>query len=1151
MEIKGFPAGLFEHGALVTLGSHERGRGSERSEHETKDGSALFCRYNGTVQVSCNRNTPWGDLKDDLDLRQSDAGCGTWLRDAQGRGSLLLEFCRERFDGHVYDEDPDPHLQVQDPDPHDEDPDPCRIHGYWSELLPFRDCMQHEPAFSMFFEVKNPLEEQEPPTLVVAVSSRQGSGAETRIEEAYPSMELTLPSCHGCYADHYRLGIPGGADPMRIVSIKFMSNEVAQQNPLAGQRNAMTMVLELNVEIDGGDYQQRKAGEDSFGVLELSGLKVTAEAQAANLAELEWVQERYLKGTSSVADKVWEELEFSGEPPYLYFGPSAFSPETGNMYALISSEVWDWDTWDYLHGCFIRRFKKREQELESTWWREEDVDIGVTIAGVSDDVGWADGDGDNARFTCFNMHAMPTASITAVHVDGQDVLYVAESCNNRVARVDVGDSAASTQVRTVVGRQGWDGGGYPDPYHWPCSYMGGWSSTFQRQGGYFRTDDIDGTGEWASMDQPRALAAIYADSGAVGAVIGTEHSVRRLDFNSTEVTTYGDRYFANVRAVSFARDAKMIFVLSGYEYDAEWELYTRNEENAASSWTLVRTPSWEEKLVLGMDAYGMASMSAFRDGKQIVLGSELDYRDWSFHVFLLDASSGSMVDITKGALEDDHPPPLKDLDFWTPWPDIAAKDPPGTVRLAITDQHNVFVIKAVVASARLFDSDVVPIRAWDDAGEQLNLFCLSEFVMRARANDGTQHQDFEWKEPVPGGFKRGDDADNPDFALYDVGNPDDDSGSRLLFWLCNGTALPAYKKITVGWNVSNPVIEQEPAPLHVSAFYFTAREDSTERETLIEGTEAHYSNHKIHGVSDGALPLKLVIPRFTTRRMGQTSPFASMENTLHLTLESNVDIRAGSVITLSGLVARQWTVDTIAGTGSAGTQDGAGLESTFSEVADVVVSPGWQTAYLPQKNPGIIRTLLRSGSVWESATLDLTYSDPNDSGQLAAPLAVALLNENILLIGEFGCISMVNLGTNVNTVLVGTRGEFGYMDGIGAAARLGHVVGLAVHPNGDLVAFTDGQRVVRLLSVESKSVRLLAGGHNRRGTTDDTDPFKARFSEPLGEFMTPKILCPFWFCCPVLIQNRTDRSGVASRGLSRPRSNTSALAHESQMGMRV
>jgi len=287
--------------------------------------------------------------------------------------------------------------------------------------------------------------------------------------------------------------------------------------------------------------------------------------------------------------------------------------------------------------------------------------------------------------------------------------------------------------------------------------------------------------------------------------------------------------------------------------------------------------------------------------------------------------------------------------------------------------------------------------------------------------------------------------------------------NTLTFILCAGQALEPLKKIQVSFNITNPDIEQDAVPLFLSALGISA--DRTET-FLIPPQVMAASQDAIFGVLAGASPLKLVIPMFPTRAMGQTNPFATNANVLRLTLAASVALLGadGAEFTISGLVEKKWAVGTVAGAGDNGftlgreesMADGIGSAAKFAELQDIVVSTDWKTAWTTQNSlgldgkPNTVRKLSfveGSDDEWESSTPEWVFpaaadgvmpyrrrslldhdemdgdSDGGDSTssgfsgtQFADPKGLILVNnETELVIGEFGAVSPSTLNPQHST----------------------------------------------------------------------------------------------------------------------------------------
>jgi hypothetical protein len=79
-------------------------------------------------------------------------------------------------------------------------------------------------------------------------------------------------------------------------------------------------------------------------------------------------------------------------------------------------------------------------------------------------------------------------------------------------------------------------------------------------------------------------------------------------------------------------------------------------------------------------------------------------------------------------------------------------------------------------------------------------------------------------------------------------------------------------------------------------------------------------------VGPGLNPLLTVVPTFTARSLGQSSPLNGVKNTLSITLTSDVNLAATSTVTIAGLTGPQ--------TISSGTQAITSTPSLYGTAAD-------------------------------------------------------------------------------------------------------------------------------------------------------------------------------------------------------------------------
>lgn len=114
------------------------------------------------------------------------------------------------------------------------------------------------------------------------------------------------------------------------------------------------------------------------------------------------------------------------------------------------------------------------------------------------------------------------------------------------------------------------------------------------------------------------------------------------------------------------------------------------------------------------------------------------------------------------------------------------------------------------------------------------------------------------------------------------------------------------------------------------------------------------------------------------------------------------------------------------------------------------------------------------------------FTDGTGSGAIFN-VAVGLAYDgarNALYVGDWNTVRVLNLATNAVTTLAGTNGQWGSMDGVGAAARFESVQGLAYDGNGHLYAADPNAHVVRRIDITTANVTTLAGVANTSGYKD-------------------------------------------------------------------
>lgn len=152
----------------------------------------------------------------------------------------------------------------------------------------------------------------------------------------------------------------------------------------------------------------------------------------------------------------------------------------------------------------------------------------------------------------------------------------------------------------------------------------------------------------------------------------------------------------------------------------------------------------------------------------------------------------------------------------------------------------------------------------------------------------------------------------------------------------------------------------------------------------------------------------------------------------------------------------------------------------------VAVSPSGATLYVADSGNNQIRAVtLASGQV---ATLAISGLD--------VPSGLAVGPEGNLYIANTGACTIIKVAGGAQSILAGSAGSAGTLDGIGAGARFNLPTGLAVSADGATLYVADtANSTIRAIDVFSRQVATIAGAAQQPGTADGA-PAEARFNTP-------------------------------------------------------
>ncbi len=165
------------------------------------------------------------------------------------------------------------------------------------------------------------------------------------------------------------------------------------------------------------------------------------------------------------------------------------------------------------------------------------------------------------------------------------------------------------------------------------------------------------------------------------------------------------------------------------------------------------------------------------------------------------------------------------------------------------------------------------------------------------------------------------------------------------------------------------------------------------------------------------------------------------------------------------------TVSTVAGNGSAGDATGAASNSTatFDTPTNVLVAPNGDI-YIADAGNGVIKKL--------SGGMITTLQDGGGSDfSFTLPYGLAIDNSGVLYVTDFGGHAVYSIDGTTRTLLAGTSGTLGSMDGDGSAALFDEPAGITTNENGSVLFVAEsGNGSIRRLDIDGSSVTVSTPG---------------------------------------------------------------------------
>ena len=199
------------------------------------------------------------------------------------------------------------------------------------------------------------------------------------------------------------------------------------------------------------------------------------------------------------------------------------------------------------------------------------------------------------------------------------------------------------------------------------------------------------------------------------------------------------------------------------------------------------------------------------------------------------------------------------------------------------------------------------------------------------------------------------------------------------------------------------------------------------------------------------------------------------------------------------LVTPTGAASTLAGNGTYGWADGSLMASQFKQPQGLSLFPDGNIVVADTYNHRI--RIMTLGGVTTLAGKDMGFADgTGTSAKFNYPSGVAVLPNGAIVVADT-CnhrIRIVTLGGVVTTLAGSDSG--GFADGTGTSAKFNYPMGVAVLPNGNIVAADTQNNRIRIVTLEGV-VTTLAGGSNF-GFADGTST-SARFNYPIGVAALP------------------------------------------------
>jgi NHL repeat len=242
---------------------------------------------------------------------------------------------------------------------------------------------------------------------------------------------------------------------------------------------------------------------------------------------------------------------------------------------------------------------------------------------------------------------------------------------------------------------------------------------------------------------------------------------------------------------------------------------------------------------------------------------------------------------------------------------------------------------------------------------------------------------------------------------------------------------------------------------------------------------ADFSNNRIRMVSPSG-DVTTVAGSGTYGFADGAAGTAQFRNPAGIVVDGAGDIYVADLLNHRIRMISSGLVSTIAGTGAQGFVDGPGASATFQQPIAIAIDPTSGDLLVADLGNHSIRRITLVASVWTVSTVAGTGSAGMNDGagnvaQFDLPQGVAVDTSGLIYVGDFNNnrIRVIDGSGNVST-LTGMA-AFGDADGPPSVATLNGPRGLVLDGNGDVIFADQNNNKIRMVDAASGTVTTVAG----------------------------------------------------------------------------